>query len=245
MKLLLVDNDRDLIEMLSMWLKTLGYEVYRAYTLEYAQRIWEEHEPDLVIMETAMEDKKGLAMCQDIRTIHNASVLALTKERSAQDEIRCLEEGADDYLRQPFLPSQLLAHIHALSRRGHSQAAPAISSVITVGAMSIDAAYNTVTIDGRTEYLTSIEHKLLRFLAMNANNVCTGNQIISSVWGYNNNGDTALIKTHIRHLRQKIEKNPNEPLYLLTVRGVGYSLVHRFPEESDSREVAHALQLAA
>jgi DNA-binding response OmpR family regulator len=242
MKLLLIDNDRDLIEMLSSWLRTVGYEVYHAYTLEHARRIWEEHEPDLVIMETAIEGEKGLEMCRDIRTMHNALVLALTKDVSLQDEIRCLESGADAYLRQPFLPAQLLAYIHALSRRGHSLSAAPMSSVITVGAIRIDAANSTVSVNGRTEYLTSIEHKLLRFLALNANNVCTGNQIISSVWGFNNDGDTGLIKAHIHHLRQKIEEDPNEPVYLLTVRGVGYSLVHRFAGESDTREVTRVLQ---
>ncbi len=245
MKLLLIDNNRDLIEMLSSWLKTLGYEVHHAYTLENARRIWEEYEPDIVIMETALEGEKGLEMCQDIRTVHNALVLALTTNVSLQDEIRYLESGADAYLRQPFLPAQLLAYIHSLSRRGLPQATAPMSSVITVGDIRIDAVSSTVSVDGRTEYLTSIEHKLLRFLAMNANNVCTGNQIVSSVWGFNNDGDTGLIKAHIHHLRQKIEKDPNEPVYLLTVRGVGYSLVNRFAGESDTREVTRVLQTAA
>ncbi len=245
MKLLLIDNDRDLIEMLSYWLKTVGYEVYHAYTLERARRVWEEYEPDLVVIETAMDGEEGLAMCRDICTPHKALVLALTKEGSLQDEIRCLESGADDYLRQPFFPSQLLAHIHALSRRGHSLSTAPVSSVITVGAIRIDASNSTVSVNGRTECLTSIEHKLLRFLALNANSVCTGSQIISSVWGFNNDGDTGLIKAHIHHLRQKIEEDANEPVYLLTVRGVGYSLVRRSAEESDTRDVTRVLQAAA
>jgi DNA-binding response OmpR family regulator len=176
---------------------------------------------------------------------HNALVLALTTEVSLQDEIRNLEGGADAYLRQPFLPGQLLAYIHTLSRRGLPQAVAPMSSIITVGDIRIDAVSSTVSVGGRTEYLTSIEHKLLRFLAMNANNVCSGDQIISAVWGFNNDGDTKLIKAHILHLRQKIEKNPNEPVYLLTVRGAGYSLVNRFAGESDTREVARVLQAAA
>lgn len=244
MKLLLVDTDRDLIEMLSSWLKTVGYEVHRAYTLERAKRLWDEQEPDLVIMETAMDDEEGLTLCRNMRTTHDTLVLALTEVTDSQNEIRCLEAGIDDYLRKPFLPGQLLAHIHALSRRGRTTHTAPTPSIITVGPVRIDAVSSKVSINGKTEYLTPIENKLLRFLAINANNVCTGNQIVSHIWGFGNYGDTRLIKAHIQHLRQKIEKDPNNPAYLLTVRGVGYSLVHRSAEEYDSREVTRALQPA-
>ncbi|MBV9257197.1 MAG: response regulator transcription factor [Ktedonobacteraceae bacterium] len=244
MKLLLVDTDRDLIEMLSSWLKTVGYEVHRAYTLERAERVWEEQEPDLVIIETAMDDEEGLALCHTMRTTHDTLVLALTEAADSQDEIRCLESGVDSYLRKPFLPGQLLAHIHALSRRGRSAHTAPTPSILTIGPIRIDAVSSKVSINGKTEYLTPIENKLLRFLAINANNVCTGNQIVSHIWGFSNYGDTRLIKAHIQHLRQKIEKDPNNPAYLLTVRGVGYSLVHRSSEEYDTREVTRALQAA-
>jgi DNA-binding response OmpR family regulator len=244
MKLLLIDTDRDLIEMLSSWLKTVGYEVYRAYTLERAQQMWEEQEPDLVIIETTIDGEEGLALCRDMRTTHDTLILALTDAADSQDEIRCLESGVDAYLRKPFFPGQLLAHIHALSRRGRSTHAAPTPSVLTIGPIRIDAVSSKVSVNGKTEYLTPIENKLLRFLAINANNVCTGNQIVSHIWGFSNYGDTRLIKAHIQHLRQKIEKDPNNPSHLLTVRGVGYSLVHRSPEEFDSKEVTRALQAA-
>ncbi len=244
MKLLLVDTDRDLIEMLSSWLKTVGYEVYRAYTLEQAQRIWEEQEPDLVIIETTMEGEEGLVFCSDMRTTYDTLVLALTDASDSQYEIRCLESGVDAYLRKPFFPGQLLAHIHALSRRGRSMHAAPTPSILTIGPIRIDAVSSKVSINGKTEYLTPIENKLLRFLAINANNVCTGSQIVSHIWGFSNYGDTRLIKAHVQHLRQKIEKDPNNPSHLLTVRGVGYSLVHRSSEEYDSKDVSRALQIA-
>ena len=244
MKLLLVDSDRDLIEMLSSWLKTMGYEVYRAYTLERAQRMWKEEEPDLVIIETAMEGEEGLEFCRDMRTTHDTLVLALTEAVNSQNEIRCLESGVDAYLRKPFFPGQLLAHIHALSRRGRSIHAAPTPSILTIGPIRIDAVSSRVSVNGKIEYLTPIENKLLRFLAINVNNVCTGSQIVSHIWGFSNYGDTRLIKAHIQHLRRKIEQDPNNPTYLLTVRGVGYSLVHRSPEEYDSKEVTHALQVA-
>ena len=115
MKLLIVDPDRDLVEMLKNWLKTLGYEVYRAYTGERAKIEWEEQEPDLVLLDPATKDIDTLSMCRDMRHKHDALVLVMTDGKDVQDEVRCLESGADDYLRKPFFPTQLLARIHALN----------------------------------------------------------------------------------------------------------------------------------
>ncbi len=120
MKLLLVDNDRDTVEMLTSWLKTLGYEVYRAYSGERAKVEWEEHKPDLVILDTVLKDVDAMELCRELRHLHDALVLVITDSKDVQDEVRCLESGADDYLRKPFFPQQLLARIHAVSRRGRS-----------------------------------------------------------------------------------------------------------------------------
>src|SRR5437016_13134697 len=109
MKILIVDNDRDTVEMLTSWLKTLGYEVYRAYTGERAKVEWEAQKPDLVILDTTLKDTDALAMCRELRHLHDALVLVLTEGKDVHDEVRCLESGADDYLRKPFFPQQLLA----------------------------------------------------------------------------------------------------------------------------------------
>ena len=137
MKLLIVDPDRDLVEMLKSWLKTLGYEVYRAYTGERAKIEWEEQEPDLVLLDPATKDIDTLSMCRDMRHKHDALVLVMTDGKDVQDEVRCLESGADDYLRKPFFPTQLLARMHALSRRGRSTLAQRPSSIITVGPIRV------------------------------------------------------------------------------------------------------------
>ncbi|MGZ6368467.1 MAG: response regulator transcription factor, partial [Ktedonobacteraceae bacterium] len=216
MKLLIVDPDRDLVEMLTSWLKTLGYEVYRAYTGDRAKIEWEEQEPDLVLLDTAIKDVNALEMCQNLRHKHDALVLIMTDSKSVQDEVRCLESGADDYLRKPFFPSQLIARIHALSRRGRSSLTQRPSSIITVGPIRVDSLHNEVMMNGKISRLTPTESKLLHLLAINANNVCTANQIVSHIWGFGNDGDTGLIKAHIRHLRQKIEPDPSKPTYILT-----------------------------
>lgn len=241
MRLLVVDTDRELVEMLTSWLKTHGYEVYRAYTLDRARAVWVEHRPDLVILDSAMEDGDALAMCRDMRTIHDALVLVVTDAKDVHDEVRCLESGADDYLRKPFYPSQLLARIHAVGRRARSTLEQRPSSIITVGPIRVDSLHNEVTVHGKTYRLTPTEWKLLHFLAINANDVCTSGQIVTHVWGYDGDGDASLIKAHIRHLRQKIEPEPGKPRYILTVPGVGYTLVRRPAEEQEAKELVRTL----
>ncbi len=179
-----------------------------------------------------------------MRHKHDALVLVITDGKDVQDEVRCLESGADDYLRKPFFPSQLLARIHALSRRGRSTLAQRPSSIITVGPIRVDSLHNEVSINGKTERLTPTESKLLHLLAVNANNVCTASQIVSHIWGFGNDGDTCLIKAHIRHLRQKIEPDASKPHYILTVPGVGYTLIRHASEDAkfSVKELTRTLQ---
>lgn len=242
MKLLLIDRDRDLVEMLGGWLKTRGYTVHRAYTVEQAEAMWREHEPDLVLVDTEHPDADMLKLCQKLRIGHDALVIVMTAGKEVQDEVYCLEAGADDYLRKPFFPAQLIARLRALSRRTRSTLQLNPSSRITVGPLYIDLLQRQATIHGRVIRLTSTESKLLHLLALNANDVCTADQIVTSVWGYDESGGTELIKTHIRHLRQKIETNPSQPSYIRTIPGVGYTLIRPTFEEQES--AAHPLRKA-
>jgi len=245
MKILIVDDDRDLVEMLTGWLKTLGYEVHRAYSGERAKKEWEEHQPDLIILDTTLKDTDALKLCRDMQAKHDALILVINDGKDVQDEVRCLESCADDYLRKPFFPSQLLARIRAMSRRGRSTLSQRPSSIITVGPICVDSLHNEVQVNGKTSRLTPTESKLLHLLAVNANNVCTANQIVSHIWGFGNDGDACLIKAHIRHLRQKIELDPGTPQYILTVPGVGYTLVRRSTEEYYSKESLATLHAAS
>jgi DNA-binding response OmpR family regulator len=238
MKLLVIDNDRDFVEMLTGWLTTLGYEVHRAYTGEHAMREWVEHQPDLIILDTMLQDMDALAMCREMRSKHDALVIVVTSGKNVQDEVRCLESVADDYLRKPFFPAQLLARIRAVSRRGRSTLTQQPSSLITVGPITVDSLQNEVMISGKTVRLTPIESKMVHLLAVNANDVCTAEQIVSHVWGFNNGGESSLIKAHIRHLRQKVELDPGKPRFLLTVPGVGYTLEYRQEDKRGSQKMA-------
>jgi DNA-binding response OmpR family regulator len=245
MKLLVVDSDRNLVEMLASWLKTLGYEVSRAYTGEQAKARWLEQRPDLVILDSALEDLDALAMCREMRTKHDALIFVVTEGKDVHEEVRCLESGADDYLRKPFFPAQLLARIRAIGRRARSTLEQRPSSIITVGPIRVDALHNEVRVQSKTVRLTPTEGKLLHFLATNANDVCTSTQIVTHVWGYDGEGDVSLIKAHIRHLRQKIEAEPGHPRYILTVPGVGYTMVRRPAEEKEAQELVRPLHVAS
>ena len=245
MKLLVVDSDRDLVEMLTSLLKTYGHEVNRAYSGEHARAQWSQHEPDLVLLDSVLQDVDALALCQEMQRVHDALVIILAEELDVRAEVRYLRSGADDVLRKPFAPSQLLARIHAMSRRIRTTLQVRPLSIVGVGPIHIDTQRNTATIGAKTVRLTPTEAKLLHLLAVNAGQVCAADDIVSHVWGYGDEGDTSLIKAHIRHLREKLEPNPSRPRYIQTVSGVGYSLV-RHPEDPEpAPETARIEALAA
>lgn len=213
-----------MVEMLTGWLRTRGYTVHYAFTADRIRTAWLEREPDLVILDVGMAGVDALAICREMRTHRDALILAMTADRDPQMEIHCLESGADAFLPKPFMPKQMLAHIHALARRVRSTLQRQPSSIMTVGPIHFDASRNEVTVNGHVSRLTPTESRILQILAANTGDVCTLNQIVSHAWGYGDDGDTYLIKAHIRHLREKIEPVPSKPRFIRTVPGVGYSL---------------------
>ncbi len=232
MKLLVADSDADLVEMLTSWLRTRGYQVKYALSAERIKSEWIEQEPDLVIVDTGLKGGDVMGLCRELRDVHDALVLAMASASDASAQVRSLESGADAYLVKPFLPAQLLAHIHALSRRVRNTLLRHPTSILTVGPLQVDAARNEVSVHGKLARLTPTESKLLHLLAVNANDVCTLGQIVAHVWGYGEQADTTLIKAHIRHLREKIERDASNPRHIVTVAGSGYMLV-RQPDQHD------------
>jgi len=222
-KILVADDDRDMVDMLSYWLKGHGYDVVRAFDGEQALKRWRETLPDLVILDVQMPKLDGFEVCRQMRMETNSMVLILSALDREDDEVRGLELGADDYLRKPFSPRQLLARIKALMRRSSSTRGNDTSSSITVGPVTLDAMRHEVTRDGTKVRLTPTESRLLHLLISHTGQVLTTDMIIERVWGYDEVGDSGLVKTHIRHLRQKVEPDPNSPQYIMTVPGVGYT----------------------
>jgi DNA-binding response OmpR family regulator len=223
LNILVVDTDRDMVEMLTGWLRTRGYTVHYSLSADKIRPVWLERKPDLVILEVGLPGGDPLAICRELRTHHDALILAVSIRNDAQIETHCLESGADAYLPKPFLPKQLLAHIHALSRRVRSTLQRQPSSLISVGPIRFDVSRNEVSVNGKMTRLTPTESRILQVLAVNTGDVCTLNQIVSHAWGYSDDGDTYLIKAHIRHLREKIEPVPSKPRFIRTIAGVGYT----------------------
>jgi DNA-binding response OmpR family regulator len=242
--ILVIDTDRDMVEMLTGWLRARGYTVHFCYSADKARSIWLERKPELVIAEVKQSGVDVMAICRELRVQHDALVLAVTEEYNATIEAHCLETGADAFLPKPFPPKLLLAHLHALSRRVRSTLQRQPSSLFTIGAIRFDASRNEVKVNGKTAHLTPTESRILQILAVNVGDVCTQNQIVTHAWGYGEEGDTYLIKAHIRHLREKIELMPSKPRYIRTVPGVGYTLKVSgapMPEMDDDASASESL----
>jgi DNA-binding response OmpR family regulator len=229
MKLLIIDQDRDLVEMLTVWLRTHGCDVARASTAQSAKTVWAQQCPDLVLVDISLKGMDALALCQGMRKIHEAFIFALSAEKDIQEEIRCLEAGADVYMRKPFSPALLLARILAVSRRAGWTLTVPSSPVLAGGPLRLDERHRQVTLNGKTAHLTPHESKLLHLLA--TNEVCTLEQMVTCLWGDDGKGDISSIKVCIYHLRQKIEPDPRHPQYLLTIPGVGYLLKRQQTDE--------------
>jgi DNA-binding response OmpR family regulator len=225
MKLLVVDRDRDMVEMVTGWLRTRGYEVHYAFTNERARQVWLEKQPDVVIIDPeSTNDNDPLSMCRELRDAHDALLLVVARTHGEDAESAYLENGADSFLAKPFLPRQMLAHLRALSRRVRSTLVRNPSTIITVGPLRVDTVRHEVSVNSKNVRLTPTESRLLHLLAANANDICTLEQIVTHVWGFGGAGDTYLVKAHIRHLREKIEPVPGRPQYIITTPGVGYML---------------------
>jgi DNA-binding response OmpR family regulator len=223
MKILIADDDRELVDMLTYWLRAHGHQITVAFDGEQAMKRWREQPPDLVLLDIQMPRFDGFEVVRRMRGESNALVIVLTCCDREDDEVRALELGADDFLRKPFRPRQLLARIQAAGRRAFSVSNPINGSSITIGPISLDVSRHEVVRNGSRLRLTPIESRLLHLLLTHAGQVLTTETIIDRVWGYDEVGDSGLVKTHIRHLRQKVEPDPGSPRYLLTVPGVGYT----------------------
>jgi DNA-binding response OmpR family regulator len=232
MKILVADDDRDMVDLLTYWLKGHGYDVLRAFDGEQAIARWREGKPDMVILDIEMPKLDGFEVCRKMSSESNALVLFLTCRDHEADEVRGLDLGADDYLRKPFSPRQLLARIRALARR--AVAAPNISSssIVSVGPISLDSMRHEAMRNGVKVRLTPTESRLLHLLLTHSGQVLTTDVIVERVWGYDDAGDTGLVKTHIRHLRQKVEPEPNAPQFIVTVPGVGYTFMSQAAVEA-------------
>jgi DNA-binding response OmpR family regulator len=222
MKILIADDDRDLLVLIAFTLTQAGYLVVRAADGQTALRAFDAEAPDFVVLDINMPGASGFQVCEAIRTKSRVPIMMLTVRGEEEDLVQALELGADDFLTKPFSPRTLLARIKALVRRaGIESSAPLIA-----GRVRLDPEEHSVTIDGRVPVrLTKLELRLLQMLLSNAGRSVRSERLLAQVWGHRNAGDRQLLKQLVHRLRQKIETDPANPAILQTAAGSGYKLI--------------------
>jgi two-component system OmpR family response regulator len=227
-KVLIVEDDQTLLDVLKYNLSKEGYDVLTASDGVQALEIARSESPALVILDIMLPKLDGYEVCRILRQEMTVPILMLTAKTEELDKIVGLELGADDYMTKPFSMRELVARVRAMLRRAEmikretvSAGEPASSS-FRAGDLEIDVARHRVSRSGCVIDLPPTEFALLAFLARNCGQVFSRDHLLEKVWGYDYAGDTRTVDVHVRWLRQKIEVDPGHPKYLLTVRGVGY-----------------------
>lgn len=222
MKVLVADDDRDLLGLIAFTLTQAGFMVVKAIDGQVAIHAFENEGPDLVILDINMPGASGFQVCEAIRQKSRVPILMLTARGAEEDLVKALELGADDYMTKPFSPRTLIARIKALLRRSGIET----SSPQAVGRLALDVDEHTARVDsGEPVRLTKLELRLLQMLLANAGRTVNSDRLLMQVWGHRNSGDRQLLKQLVHRLRQKIEKDPAEPQLLQTSAGTGYKLV--------------------
>ena len=217
-KVLVVDDDAALAEMLSIVLRNEGFESKVCSNGDRAMADFRDFRPDLVLLDLMLPGKDGIDVCKEIRAESGVPIVMLTAKNDTIDVVVGLESGADDYVVKPFKPKELIARIRARVRRFDE---PAPES-LTIGDLAIDVAGHTVIRDEREIALTPLEFDLLVCLARKPWQVFTREILLEQVWGYRHAADTRLVNVHVQRLRSKVEHDPENPEIVVTVRGVGY-----------------------
>lgn len=228
MKILVVDDDLALRGLVSFALRQAGYLPVEAGDGPQALALFEREQPDLVILDVNLPGQSGFELCRQLRAQTSAPIMLLTVRNTEEDEVMGLDLGADDYLTKPFSPRGLLARVRALLRRGEAagaEAAPRPGGPHQAGDLSLDPENQTVSVQGGpATRLTNLEFRLFQYLLVNAGHTLPADRLMQHVWGYRGPGDRQMLKQLVHRLRQKLEADPTEPRYLLTVAGMGYRL---------------------
>jgi DNA-binding response OmpR family regulator len=222
---LVVEDEPSLASTLSYNLRKNGFNVTSASDGVAALQAARRDNPDVIVLDLMLPKMDGLEVCRRIRADSDVPILMLTAKTEELDRVVGLEVGADDYLTKPFSMRELMARIRALLRRAGPRAGAEDASRIKAGGLELDARGRTVMRNGREVALKPKEFDVLFFLARNAGQVFTREQLLEHVWGYDFFGGSRTVDVHIRWLREKLEADPGHPRHLLTVRGVGYKFV--------------------
>jgi DNA-binding response OmpR family regulator len=220
-RILLVEDDETVSEVVSRYLTREGYEVERVGDGALALARLQQDVPDLIVLDLMLPGVDGREVCRRVRAGSDVPIIVLTALGETGDRIAGLEGGADDYLVKPFSPRELVARVRNVLRRSAGQGQPRLPDVIECDGIALDRRSRQVTVRGRPVELTQREFDLLAFLMAHPAEVFRREVLLEQVWGYTF-GDTSTVTVHVRRLREKIEDDPSEPAFVQTVWGVGY-----------------------
>jgi len=222
--IMLVDDEESIQKLLTYPLEREGYTVIQARDGEEALRRFGERDIDLVVLDVMLPRLDGLEVCRRLRTTSAVPIIMLTARDDEVDKVLGLELGADDYITKPFSIREFRSRIRAVLRRATLMAEQqgGDDGVIEAGELRIDPARRSVSVDGEPVQCTYVEFEILHALALHPGRVYTRQALLESVWGDSAYREPRTVDVHIRHLREKMESDPREPVYIFTVRGVGY-----------------------
>ena len=217
-RILVVDDDEALAEMVGIVLNNEGYEASFCETGDRAVSAVDSYDPDLILLDLMLPGMSGIEVCETLRETSDVPIIMLTAKSDTEDVVRGLEAGADDYIAKPFKPAELLARIRTRLRAGEVRSQEHLS----IGDLDVDLAGRAVTRSGEPVRLTPLEYDLLVSLAQEPGQVLSRDTLLERIWGFDTDADRRLVNVHIQRLRAKIEADPENPNLILTVRGVGY-----------------------
>ncbi len=228
-KILIVDDEKNIVELIKFHLKKENYRVIEAYKGKDAIDLFKKEKPDLIILDVMLPDMGGFEVCKNIRKESKVPIIMLTAKGEEIDKILGFELGADDYITKPFSPRELLARIKAILKR--TRTTNVDTNQIQLGPFKVNVNRREIYKNDVLLELKPKEFDLLKLFIMNPGRVFTRQYLLEQIWGYDYLGDTRTVDVHIRRLRQKIEDNAKNATYIKTIHGVGYKFVIEGEEE--------------
>lgn len=220
--ILIVEDDKYIINFISMTLKKEEYRCVVAKSVEEAVSLFYANQPDLVLLDLGLPDGDGMQVLEAVREVSQTPVIVVSARQEEQEKIEALDAGADDYVTKPFYMGELMARIRAGLRKTAAARTEEVVTTFSYGGLLVDYEKRMVTVDEEEVHLTPIEYKILLLLIANRGKVLTHNYIIKEIWGYAEDIDAGNLRVFMATLRRKIEKDPANPEYILTEIGVGY-----------------------
>jgi len=222
MKILVVDDEDLLVKGIRFNLQSEGYAVITGSNGLEAVQLAQAEQPDLIVLDVMMPEMDGLTACSTIRGFSDVPIILLTAKTDDMDKLMGFDSGADDYLTKPFNILELKARIRALLRRSGAMTTAQNDSLLTIGSITLDLDARNAYRSGVLADLTAKEFDVIEFLMRNPNRVYSREALLDTIWAYEYRSDIRTVDVHIRRLREKLEENPAEPVYIMTKWGVGY-----------------------